>query len=38
MQTTLPVTTIDRADILRSGYGSLFDLLRHLPGMNGLPR
>ncbi|WP_294987492.1 TonB-dependent receptor [uncultured Stenotrophomonas sp.] len=37
VQTTLPVTTIDRADILRSGYGSLFDLLRHLPGMNGLP-
>ena len=37
VQTTLPVTTIERADILRSGYGSLFDLLRHLPGMNGLP-
>jgi hypothetical protein len=37
VQTTLPVTIIDRDDILRSGYGSLFDLLRHLPGMNGLP-
>ncbi|PTA73650.1 MULTISPECIES: TonB-dependent receptor [unclassified Stenotrophomonas] len=37
VQTTLPVTIIDRDDILRSGYGSLFDLLRHLPGMNGHP-
>ncbi len=37
VQTTLPVTTIDRDDILRSGYGNLFDLLRHLPGMNGHP-
>lgn len=35
LQTTLPVTIIEREDILRSGYGSLFDLLRHLPGMNG---
>jgi len=37
VQTTLPVTVIDREDILRSGYGTLFDLLRHLPGMNGHP-
>jgi iron complex outermembrane receptor protein len=37
VQTTLPMTIIDREDILRSGYGSLFDLLRHLPGMNGHP-
>lgn len=37
LQTTLPVTVIDREDILRSGYGTLFDLLRHLPGMNGHP-
>ncbi len=37
VQTTLPVTTIDRDDIPRSGYGNLFDLLRHLPGMNGHP-
>lgn len=35
VQTTLPVTIVERDDILRSGYGSLFDLLRHLPGMNG---
>ncbi|AWH24673.1 TonB-dependent receptor [Stenotrophomonas sp. YAU14D1_LEIMI4_1] len=35
VQTTLPVTVVDRDDILRSGYGTLFDLLRHLPGMNG---
>ena len=37
VQTTLPVTVIEREDILRSGYGTLFDLLRHLPGMNGHP-
>lgn len=37
VQTTLPITVIDRDDILRSGYGTLFDLLRHLPGMNGHP-
>lgn len=37
LQTTLPVTVIERDEILRSGYGSLFDLLRHLPGMNGHP-
>lgn len=37
VQTTLPVTVIERSDILRSGYGTLFDLLRHLPGMNGHP-
>ncbi|MCC7635984.1 TonB-dependent receptor [Stenotrophomonas rhizophila] len=35
LQTTLPVTLIERDEILRSGYGSLFDLLRHLPGMAG---
>ena len=35
VQTTLPVMIVGRDDILRSGYGSLFDLLRHLPGMNG---
>lgn len=37
VQTTLPVTVIEHEDILRSGYGTLFDLLRHLPGMNGHP-
>ncbi|WP_416058181.1 TonB-dependent receptor plug domain-containing protein [Stenotrophomonas maltophilia] len=37
VQTTLPVAVIEREDILRSGYGTLFDLLRHLPGMNGHP-
>lgn len=35
VQTSMGVTVIDRDDILRSGYGSLFDLLRHLPGMTG---
>ncbi len=37
LQTTVAVTVIEREDIQRSGYGSLFDLLRHLPGMNGHP-
>ncbi|KAF1055461.1 MAG: Vitamin B12 transporter BtuB [Stenotrophomonas maltophilia] len=37
VQTTLPVAVIDRDEISRSGYGTLFDLLRHLPGMNGRP-
>ncbi|WMJ68328.1 TonB-dependent receptor [Stenotrophomonas sp. 24(2023)] len=37
VQTTLPVAVIDRDEIVRSGYGTLFDLLRHLPGMNGHP-
>lgn len=35
VQTSMAVTVIDRDDIERSGYGSLFDLLRHLPGMTG---
>lgn len=35
VQTSMAVTLIDRDDIQRSGYGSLFDLLRHLPGMTG---
>lgn len=35
VQSTLPVQVIERDEILRSGYGSLFDLLRHVPGMNG---
>lgn len=37
LQTTLPKTVIERDDIVRSGYGSLFDFLRHLPGMSGYP-
>ena len=37
LQTTMVVDVIEREDIRRSGYGSLFDLLRHLPGMNGRP-
>jgi len=37
LQSTIAVTVIEREDIQRSGYGSLFDLLRHLPGMNGHP-
>ena len=37
LQTSVAVTVIGRQDIQRSGYGSLFDLLRHLPGMNGHP-
>lgn len=37
VQVTLPVTVIEREDILRSGYGTLYDLLRHLPGMSGHP-
>lgn len=35
VQTSMAVTVIDRDEIQRSGYGSLFDLLRHLPGMTG---
>lgn len=34
VQTTLPLAVIEREDILRSGHGSLYDLLRQLPGMN----
>nr|WP_153164483.1 TonB-dependent receptor [Stenotrophomonas nematodicola] len=37
VQASLPVVVIERDEMLRSGYGSLFDLLRHLPGMNGHP-
>lgn len=37
LQATMAVTVIEREDIRQSGYGSLFDLLRHLPGMNGHP-
>ena len=37
LQSSIAVTVIEREDIQRSGYGSLFDLLRHLPGMNGHP-
>lgn len=37
LQSSVAVTVIEREDIQRSGYGSLFDLLRHLPGMNGHP-
>jgi outer membrane receptor protein involved in Fe transport len=37
LQATMQVEVIEREDIRRSGYGSLFDLLRHLPGMNGRP-
>lgn len=35
VQTSMAVTVIDRDEIQRSGYGSLYDLLRHLPGMTG---
>jgi len=37
LQATMVVDVLERDDIRRSGYGSLFDLLRHLPGMNGRP-
>ena len=37
LQATMAVDVLEREDIRRSGYGSLFDLLRHLPGMNGHP-
>ncbi len=35
LETTLPVTVVDREQIELGGFTTLFDLLRHQPGMSG---